>query len=352
MPNWVPPRSRAAARERPYNWQVFWSYFPDWALTIILWGMFYLLDKVDGYRRVFSITDESLAHPFAEHERIPVWALALIAGVFPAIVVILTGVLRRSPWEVHSGLLGLVLSLALGVTFTQIIKITVGRPRPDLFSRCQLPENLTSNPVHGLTTWKACTRTDLLQEGFRSFPSGHSSFAWSGMWYLELYLMAKLRVANRRGYTFKSWILLIPVSCSTLVSISRTMDYRHHATDVIAGAVVGLIVAWWGYRQYYPSLFSNKSWKPYEPRISRDTELPVHGRTRDEHVLLTNTSNSSPADFSSYPPRQYSEPRFDGASADKYGNGNVSGPDAFGGTNPAFPDATHPSDHSPLRTSS
>lgn len=69
-------------------------------------------------------------------------------------------------------------------------QITVGRPRPDLFSRCQLPPDLTSNPVHGLTSWTVCTRTDMLQEGFRSFPSGHSSFAWTGMWYLELYLMA------------------------------------------------------------------------------------------------------------------------------------------------------------------
>lgn len=142
--------------------------------------------------------------------------------------------LLRSFWDVHTGLLGLVLSLGLGVTFTDIVKvsspapypvpsivldfastgrrgtmrggggrilpllcscpltqqITVGRPRPDLFSRCQLPPTLTSNPVHGLTSWTACTQHDLLQEGFRSFPSGHSSFAWTGMWYLELYLMA------------------------------------------------------------------------------------------------------------------------------------------------------------------
>lgn len=35
-------------------------------------AIFYLLDKINGYRRLFSITDESLAHPYAEHERIPV----------------------------------------------------------------------------------------------------------------------------------------------------------------------------------------------------------------------------------------------------------------------------------------
>lgn len=61
-----------------------------------------------------------------------------------------------------------------------------------------------------------------------------------------------MRTYNQRGYAIKSWILLVPLCCSTLVSVSRTMDYRHHATDVIAGAIVGAVAAWWSYRQYYP----------------------------------------------------------------------------------------------------
>jgi hypothetical protein len=33
-------------------------------------------------------------------------------------------------------------------------QITVGRPRPDLFGRCEPPQDYTSNPVHGLTSWR------------------------------------------------------------------------------------------------------------------------------------------------------------------------------------------------------
>lgn len=106
--------------------------------------------------------------------------------------------------------------------------------------------------MHGLTSWEVCTQTEHLQEGFRSFPSGHSSFAWCGMWYLTLFLSAKMRALNRKGYTIKSWILLAPITGATLVCVSRTMDYRHHATDVIAGGIVGVLSAWWGYRQYFP----------------------------------------------------------------------------------------------------
>jgi hypothetical protein len=67
------------------------------------------------------------------------------------------------------------------------LQITVGRPRPDIVARCVPPLDYTSNPLFGLTSWTICTRTDELQEGFRSFPSGHSSFGWAGMWYLALF---------------------------------------------------------------------------------------------------------------------------------------------------------------------
>ncbi|RSH78806.1 uncharacterized protein EHS24_001715 [Apiotrichum porosum] len=276
-----------------YPQRVFWSYLPDWIITIALWGLFYLVDKIDGYRRLFDVNDTSLAHPYRLHERVPVWLLAVVTGLGPAIIIVLLAAMRRSFWDAHNGLLGLVLALGLSVTFTDVLKIAAGRPRPDLFGRCQLPESYQSNPVHGLTSWRECTETSLLKDGFRSFPSGHSSFAWTGMWYLVLYLAAKFRITNQRGYTIKSWTLLLPLCCASLISISRTMDYRHHATDVIAGAIIGILAGWWGYRQYYPPLAAPSSWRPYAPRIPPDEgPLPLHemstgGTAAGERVPLS-----------------------------------------------------------------
>ncbi|KAK6904475.1 hypothetical protein I204_06921 [Kwoniella mangroviensis CBS 8886] len=277
--------------KRSRRMRIFLSYAPDWALTIVLWGVFYLLDKVNGYRRLFDITDTSLAHPHADPERVPVWLLGVLCGAVPAAIIIFTAAIRRTFWDAQSGLLGLILGLGLVATFTNIVKITVGRPRPDFFARCILPDDLTANPIHGLTSWTVCTQTDdsQLQEGFRSFPSGHSSFAWSGMWYLILYLAAKMRINNRTGYTYKSWLLLAPLSCASLITISRTMDYRHHATDVIAGSLIGIAGAWYSYRQYYPPISSPQSYKPYSPRIPKDEEIPLHHRpnrrSSAEHML-------------------------------------------------------------------
>lgn len=131
----------------------------------------------------------------------------------------------------------------------------MGRPRPDIINRCQPPTDLVANPQFGLTSWTVCTRTDLLKDGFRSFPSGHASFAWAGLWYMTLFVAGKMCIWDRKGYTLKSWLLLIPVVAASLVAISRTMDYRHHATDIIAGSILGILVAWYAYRQYYPVSF-------------------------------------------------------------------------------------------------
>ncbi|OWZ26749.1 hypothetical protein C349_06836 [Cryptococcus neoformans var. grubii Br795] len=332
--------SPAGSRRR----RIFISYAPDWVVTILLWGLFYLLDKINGYRRLFSVTDTSLAHPYADPERVPVWLLAVLCGIVPAVFIILVAAfVRRSFWDGHNGILGLILGLGLTATFTNIVKITVGRPRPDLFARCILPPDLTSNPVHGLTSWTVCTTTDdgRLNEGFRSFPSGHSSFAWCGMWYLILYLAAKMEINNRQGFTYKSWLLLAPLSCATLVAVSRTMDYRHHATDVIAGAVIGLLGGWYAYRQYYPPLSHPLAYKPYSPRIPKSDPPPIplhsHSRPRSrpstEAMLRRHESQPSQAQFhfggeSCTSPVETLSERGAGAG---YGPYTADGPDGPGG---------------------
>lgn len=63
-----------------------------------------------------------------------------------------------------------------------------------------------------------------------------------------------------------AWLMFIPTFGATMIGISRTMDYRHHATDVIAGGVLGFIIAISIYHNYYPPLWDNSSQKPYSPR--------------------------------------------------------------------------------------
>jgi len=145
------------------------------------------------------------------------------------------------------------------------------------------------DPIHGLSTSAICTQTDefIMRDGFRSFPSGHSSLSFAGLGFLSLYLAGKLHLFDRRGHTGKAWLSLTPLAGAALVAISRSMDYRHHWHDILVGSVLGLTLAYFSYRQYFPSLSSEVSHRPYSPRTKRDDKedsglLPTHSRHPSE----------------------------------------------------------------------
>ncbi|KAF9522212.1 phosphatidic acid phosphatase type 2/haloperoxidase [Crepidotus variabilis] len=256
------------------------SYLPDWILTIVLAAIFLSLDHIEGYRRVFSVTDTSLRHPYALHERIPSWALYIIAIIAPLVLMPIVNFLTvRSWWDLHNSQ-SLILAAALTGSFTQVVKITVGRPRPDLIDRCRPPAG-TANPDFGLTSWTVCTQTDngILRDGFRSFFSGHSSISFAGLGFLSFYLAGKLHLFDSRGHAGKAWLALSPFMAASLVAISRTMDYRHHWHDVLVGSLVGTVLAYFSYRMYYPSLAAPVCHRPYSPRIREEgaSENGAHG---------------------------------------------------------------------------
>ncbi|KAF9036663.1 phosphatidic acid phosphatase type 2/haloperoxidase [Panaeolus papilionaceus] len=273
------PLSKGVSISPARRRKLIFSYLPDWVLTIALAVAFFLLDKVDGFRREFSLEDTSLRHPFAVHERVPNTALICVCFVAPILIMpIINFITVRSLWDLHNSSLGLVLSLALTGSITQLVKITVGRPRPDVISRC-IPKAGSEDPPLGLSNSTICTQTNhaILLDGFRSFFSGHSSLSFAGMGFLAFYLAGKLHLFDRRGHTGKAWLALAPFMVALLVAISRTMDYRHHWQDVLVGSIVGTVLAFFGYHQYYPSLASEYSHRPYSPRIKREDDiLPTH----------------------------------------------------------------------------
>jgi len=155
-----------------------------------------------------------------------------------------------------------------------------------------MPPPGSVDPPFGLTTFSICTQTDLviLNDGFRSFPSGHSSLSFAGQGFLAFYLAGKLHLFDKRGHAPKAWISLAPLSAAALVAISRTMDYRHHWQDVTIGSILGLTVAYFSYRQYYPHLADELSHRPYSPRIGRENSgpiLPVHDSSQSQRYDST-----------------------------------------------------------------
>jgi len=180
----------------------------------------------------------------------------------------------------------LVSTLAIPLTgvVTNILKLAVGRPRPDFVYRCWPDGNVPEDAFSHLDL--QCTGDpDVVTEGRKSFPSGHSSFSFATWGFVFLYLSGKLGTFHSFSGRppSASWKLLVSLSLvlvPTLIAVSRAADYHHHWQDIVAGSSLGLAISWLVYRQHYPSICSLESAQPLlsSNQISSQPNSPQHGK--------------------------------------------------------------------------
>ncbi|OJK02227.1 hypothetical protein ASPACDRAFT_41046 [Aspergillus aculeatus ATCC 16872] len=218
---------------------------------------------VTPFHRMFSLDNKAIQYPFAVVERVPVVWSIVYAGVIPFLILLVwAATFRPSPHKVQVTLLGFLIAVMLTSLITDIIKNSVGRPRPDLISRC-LPKKGT--PAESLVAWTVCTQSSehILQEGWRSFPSGHSSFSFAGLGYLTLFLCGQMRIFRPRTDLCRCLVAFVPLLCALMIAISRLDDYRHDVYDVTCGSILGFFVSQFSYRRYFPPLRSVTCDEPY-----------------------------------------------------------------------------------------
>lgn len=116
---------------------------------------------------------------------------------------------RRRDW-VRTGMTGAV-AVGLAGLAVQAGKLLVGRPRP----RMELP------------VWEYFGPT--LSSDLHSFPSGHAATTFA--------VAAVLAAAWPRA----AWAFYL---IATLVGVGRVLSASHHLSDVLAGALLGLVVGW------------------------------------------------------------------------------------------------------------
>ncbi|KAF8416849.1 PAP2 superfamily-domain-containing protein [Tirmania nivea] len=191
-------------------------------------------------------------------------------------------------------ILGLLLSLALTLFATNLLKNVIGKQRPDFWGRCggviQDMEIISKYtlPDYGLSgtsdesgtrmvTWEVCQNyySDVivkpttggsglkqvsrgaLQDGWRSFPSGHASISFAGLGYLSLFLAyvfgalgsrRKVRVGKERSI-LALVATVVPVLTAGYISATRYTDLMHGGADICAGVILGIlgVAVGWGW---------------------------------------------------------------------------------------------------------
>ncbi|KAJ2559984.1 hypothetical protein GGH95_004895, partial [Coemansia sp. RSA 1836] len=103
--------NRRSGEPRSRRIRLLLSYAPDYivvAAMAVLWG---LLSNIEPFHREFSLTNKSIQYPNRD-DSVPFYAAVLLCFAFPLVVIVLwTGLIRRSFHDMNSGVLGLCLSL-------------------------------------------------------------------------------------------------------------------------------------------------------------------------------------------------------------------------------------------------
>ncbi|GAB1607698.1 phospholipid phosphatase 5-like [Argonauta hians] len=233
------------------------SFGAEALLRTLFFLIYVLTDGVKPFQRNINPEELWLYKNPETPSYVPVKLLWVIVIIIPMVSIVSCYLRNRNKTDVSCALMGVTLSIFLTASLTNVIKLIVGRPRPDFFWRCFPDGKFVPNML--------CTGVpQKINEGRKSFPSGHSSIAFAGLGFMTLYLFGKLHYFGQHGYgsTWRLVASIAPMFVATLVALSRYCDYHHHWQDITVGSLLGFIIAYNCYRQSYPALNSKFSHLP------------------------------------------------------------------------------------------
>jgi len=232
------------------------SYLLDWTLAVVLFVIVQAVTMfVSPFHRYLPPNDPSVLYPKVD-DIVSDALLMILSIVVPIMLFALFQIYLKNGQDCHHALLGLIVSISLTNVVTASIKSAAGRYRPN---------------------WFASYGGDM-DEGRFSFPSGHSSNSFAGMVFLSLYLMGKFRIFGNHkqvGSLWRSLIALLPLTVAFFIAVSRTVDYHHNFSDILAGSLIGTGFSFFSYFMYFPSLFDADCHLPKVHPLSQQALTPL-----------------------------------------------------------------------------
>lgn len=101
----------------------------------------------------------------------------------------------------------------------------------------------------------------------------------------ERFLAGQMHVFRPRTDLARVLLALAPLIGAALIAISRCEDYRHDVYDVTIGSTLGMFVAHFSYRRYYPGLKSSHCDRPF-PSRAESASIKGFGKLGDEEERI------------------------------------------------------------------
>ncbi|EDW70290.1 putative phosphatidate phosphatase [Drosophila virilis] len=210
------------------------------------------------FKRGFFCSDLSLRYPYHECT-ITVPMLLVMMLLLPMLFICVVEIMRscrhlrmrqylRNLWRAQA-----TFSFGFIATFltTELAKHVVGRLRPHFYNACQprLPDGTGCADTQNAEIYMQqfyCSNRNLSAQQIRelhvSFPSAHSSLSFYSMCLLAFYVHS---VWQGRGSmrVMRHILQFLLLMAAWYISLSRVADYWHHWSDVLAGALLGVVYA-------------------------------------------------------------------------------------------------------------
>jgi len=153
-------------------------------------------------------------------------------------------------------MLGLLLDIFITTALFNTFKIITGKLRPNFFAVCNYAGyadafnsgnfvsyfNATSPDNFGSISRCLGAYADV-EDSRKSFLSGHAAVSFCGMFYTSLLITSGF-LPGTWYYPFRFLACIAPLYLSSWIAITRIQDKEHFTEDVVAGALLGIFVAY------------------------------------------------------------------------------------------------------------
>eukprot|EP00054_Salpingoeca_dolichothecata_P032273 m.265844 g.265844 ORF g.265844 m.265844 type:complete len:300 (-) comp29640_c0_seq1:26-925(-) len=274
-------------------WTTFWAYKYDWLAALcagIIGGLPQIL--VEPARQRWTLDNYTLQHAKTDSS-VPNTLLFLIFILVPVAILLIAGSKLGARFA-HHAVLGWFTQMCFTLFFQGTMSVVAGGLRPDWYERCD-PDPTTPRGVQPI-----CRSSDSsgMEDGRRSFPCGHCSFALGSGLFFAYFFVPFFDPFNGKGFVWKFVLLAAPPLGGILVGLTRWNDARHHPWDVVVGFLIGLTTATFAYFNFW-----NNPLGPLRglPRCIRDT-LGMPEKYITEELVAPVASPAPVALFGASPP--------------------------------------------------